>query len=496
MTPVFLLAVGCSPPAPAPSGGGVAAPTREPAPAARTDGDAPARRRGPPNVLLVVLDDVGVDKVAAYGESKDAPPTPTLSGLAREGVLFRNAWAHPYCSPTRAAIQTGRYAGRFGLGYVVFPERDGPELPPSAVTLPEMLERAPTRWDSSLVGKWHLGSSQSGPAATHPGRQGYAWYASTLDNLHGPRGYWSWTRNENGTLREETRYATTVVADDAIARTRAMAEPWLLTLAFHAAHAPWHDPPPELGGTLGPNAGPAERYDAMLRAADAELGRVLSSMDPAVRARTMVFVIGDNGTADPAVRPPRDPAQAKGTVYELGVNVPLIVAGPLVTRPGESDALVHAVDLFPTIADLANVELTTLPDPVDGRSLLPALADPTAAIHPTILTETFQPNGAPRPVARARAIRGPRYKLVAAERQGQPPVEQLFDLKGREDDGPDLLATGTLSEDARQALQALRAELARQLPDDGAGEGDGAPPREGKAKAGGPPGKARKHEGR
>lgn len=492
LAPLSLL-LACSSPPPAPAGDGGATLAREAPPAPP---DAPARRRGPPNVLLVILDDVGVDRVAAYGESKDAPPTPTLTGLAEEGMIFRNAWANPVCSPTRAAIQTGRHARRSGLGYVVFPERDGPELPPDAVTIPEMLARADRPWDTSLVGKWHLGSSRSGPPETHPGRQGFAWYASTVDNLHGPRGYFRFTKSENGTLREVDGYATTVAADDAIARTRAMREPWFLTLAFHAAHAPWHEPPPELGGRLGPNAGNAERYDASLRAADAELGRVLSSMDPDLRARTVVIVIGDNGTADPGVRPPRDPEQAKGTVYELGVNVPLIVSGPVVSRPRSvSDALVHAVDLFPTIAEIAGVDVKTLPDRLDGRSLLPALSSLDAPVHDHLFSEIYQPNGATDPQLHARAVRGARYKLVVEERKGQPATERLFDLEGRDDDGPDLLAGGSLSDEARAARDDLRARLDAELPPLRGPAGGDDDARQGKAK-GGPTSKAKTGKGR
>lgn len=450
--------------------GGPAEPPPKPAPAE----PAVAReRQGPPNVLLVILDDVGVDRVAAYGETSTATPTPTLSGLAAEGVLFRNAWVHPYCSATRAAIQTGRYAGRTNIGYVVFPDEDGVELAPDEVTLPELLARAPDRWDSSLVGKWHLGTERSGTAASHPGRQGYAWWASTDHNVDGPGGYFRWKRNLNGVEAPTEAYATTVQADDAIARAKEMAEPWLLTLALNAAHAPLHAPPEALSGPLPPDATDADRYDALLRAADAELGRVLGSLEPELRARTLVIVIGDNGTMHAGVRPPQDPEKAKGTVFEGGVNVPLLVSGPLVAKPGESQALVHAVDLFATLADLAHVDVSALPNPIDGLSLLPALADPSATIHRLVYTEQFQPNGPPEERKFfARAIRGKRYKLMVVTRQGKT-REFLFDLEGRTDDGPDLLTAGPLSPDAREALALLRTELSKR---DGVPAGTGTDP--------------------
>jgi len=486
LTAVFAWWSACSsappPPAPAPGAG----------PASRQEEPAPPPRNTPPNVLVVILDDVGVDRIAAYGETTDVTPTPTLSSLAREGVLFRNAWAYPYCSATRAALQTGRYAARTGIGYVVGTEREGHELTPEEVTIPEMLANASTKWDTSLVGKWHLGSARSGPTETHPGRQGFAWYASTVENLHGPNGYYRWTRDLNGVLGEADGYATTVQADDAITRTKQMTEPWFLTLAFNAAHAPLHLPPVALAGKLPPNASPAEVYDAMLRAADAELGRVLASMPPGVRERTMVFVIGDNGTMQAGVRAPQNPDAAKGTVYEGGVNVPFLVAGPLVTH-GESDALVHAVDLFPTVAAIAGVDPRSMPNPLDGRSLLPVLKDPAVEVHRWLVTEQFGPNG---PLAARnhydRAIRGLRYKLVVSERDGKR-VEQLFDLQGRTDDGPNLLADGSLSEAERQALDDLRAELDRQAPGLGRSPTERRGEADGRGKVGGPAkGKARK----
>ena len=92
------------------------------------------------NVLILVADDLGIDSVAAYGVSEDLPSTPVISALAADGVLFRNMWSNPVCSPTRGALQTGRHGFRTGIGIGVF--EGGWALQTSEVTLPEMLDLA------------------------------------------------------------------------------------------------------------------------------------------------------------------------------------------------------------------------------------------------------------------------------------------------------------------------------------------------------------------
>ena len=109
------------------------------------------------NVLVLLMDDVGIDKVAAY-DGPYAPPTPTLDRLAAEGVRFTRAYASPVCSPTRGILLTGQHARRNDLGWIVDTgDRDG-ILPLSATTIPEAL---PASWANSAVGKWHL----AGPSA-------------------------------------------------------------------------------------------------------------------------------------------------------------------------------------------------------------------------------------------------------------------------------------------------------------------------------------------
>ena len=271
-------------------------------------------------------------------------------------------------------------------------------LPYEERTIPEVLASAAEPWATSMVGKWHL-SSLDPDAGTlgDPGLQGFAWHSGSFGNIGN---YEDWDEDRNGVSVERTTYATTDTADDAIARIAEMTEPWFLYAAFNAPHSPYHEPPEALApGTF---ATIEERYAAMITSVDAELGRVLASMDAEQRARTTVIVVGDNGTPFEVIG--GDDGRFKGSVYEGGVRVPLLVTGPRVGTPGSrSDALVSVVDVLPTVAEIAGVELG--PDPVDGLSLLPVLADPTLPVHEAVYTEVSTDETS------AFALRDPRWKL-------------------------------------------------------------------------------------
>ena len=150
-------------------------------------------------------------------------------------------------------------------------------------------------------------------------------------------------------------------------------------------------------------------------------------------------------------------------MFEGGLNVPFIVAGPLVNTPGESAALVHGVDIFATAAEIAGVDLASVVDdagvviPIDGQSLLPYLADPSTPGRTYLYAEQFEPLGFGPYKLDQRAVRDARFKLVI---DGLTGSEKLFDLQGRFDDGPDLITAGPLDPVAAAALVGLEAAMA------------------------------------
>ncbi|MEQ1565957.1 MAG: sulfatase-like hydrolase/transferase [Myxococcota bacterium] len=361
-----------------------------------------------PNVLIVLLDDVGADKVAAYG-FPDAPPTPTLSALADEGVRFDQAWATPVCSPTRAALMTGRFAYRNSVGAVIM-NRQVKELPLDELTLAEVARSAATPYATAAVGKWHLATADSPSGLGHAHAQGFQQFAGSMNNIAGDHTYVSWDRvGFDGVEAVETGFSTTVITDDAITAARHMQEPFLLYVAFHAAHRPLM-PPPEavLGGFEVDPQSETSLYDANLVAADHEIGRLLDALGER-RERTVVFVIGDNGTPGHA-KDAEGMEGGKGSFTEGGLRVPFLVSGPGVTARGASDALISVVDVLPTVAELAGVE--RLDPTLDGVSLVPAFTDLGARVHERLYSETRHPAEGPPWRNVGRAARDASLKVV------------------------------------------------------------------------------------
>ena len=148
-----------------------------------------------------------------------------------------------------------------------------------------------------------------------------------------------------------------------------------------------------------PEATPNAHYCATVQALDSELGRLLAALSPQVRANTTIIFVGDNGTPNEAMVPPSVAGKGKGTLFEGGVNVPLIVSGKGVsTGSNVCDALVEAVDLFPTVADLFGVDYRVgVGDnrPIDGLSLESYFSAPSApSLRTTVFAQKFSPNGA------------------------------------------------------------------------------------------------------
>ncbi len=402
-----------------------------------------------PNIVLIIADDFGVDFLGAYGEGAAPPCTPNIDSFATDSLLFRNAWTNPVCTPTRAAVLTGRYGFRTGMGGV----GGSFGLPFSELTLPEML----TGYNSSAVGKWHLAGNGGN---SHPNSTGFGYFAGALSG--GLPDYFQWPKVVNGVSSTSTNYATTDTADEAIAAMGVMSttsEPWFLYVAFNSPHSPWHVPPAALCPaaancntafcmTVDDNSPNWRKGKAMVEAMDTELGRLLAALDQVDPDAYVVF-IGDNGTPGQLSQSPFPSNHAKGTLYEGGVNVPLIVRGPGVV-PGESQALVSSVDLFATFAELAEVSATT----EDSISMVPYFTNPALSLRSTVYSETFSPNGGTFPYpTHVRAIRGERYKLIRTNGQ----ADEFYDLWMDAFEGSNLLPSLSTSE--QTAHDQLLAEL-------------------------------------
>jgi arylsulfatase A-like enzyme len=419
---------------------------------------------GPPNLLVILVDDLGVDLLNVYGQHPAPPPTPNIDQLAEDGILFRRAYAQPLCSPSRASLLTGRHIRRYGMGGVVSANcTEKPhELPVDEVTIPETLASA--GYTSAAIGKWHLSNTASTTGFKLINTQGFD-FASGTYGWNCGTDYYFWDHHINGVLQgQRTEYLTTFEIDEALKQSNSLPEPWFIYLAVHAIHGPWDLAPDELHQyDVDKNSPLWERAEAKLEALDTEIGRLLANMNPEVLERTTIVFAGDNGSSNKIIPPPMNQTgewveQDKGTVYERGVHVPLIIVGPTVSQPGgESHALVHLMDILPTVAALADVDPASVPGakPLDGVDLSDYLSDVSTPSKRTyVFSEILMPVGPPPYTKENYTVRNERYKLV--ERNGH---EELYDLVRTIDIRENNLLRNPLPPNAQAAYNELRAKL-------------------------------------
>jgi len=398
-----------------------------------------------PNILMIVADDLGVEKLASYGVGSAPPATPAIDRLAAEGMVFRNAWSNPVCSTTRATIQTGQFSFRTGIGSTV----DEPDLGlrhDIETTLAEMIARAPVAdYTTAAFGKWHLNGEDDpdGFGFTAVGAAGFDHFEGTMRNLQAFFGgtYFSYEKVTNGIVEDiENSYATSDTVDWAVDYLSQAAGPWFGYVAFHAPHQPFHRPPEDLAETTdcidGQSGDEMACVRAMITAMDTEIDRLIrgvSNDEPLV-----VIFIGDNGTDGRVAEPPFSESHAKGSLWEGGINVPMIFWSPGLIDVGTSDALVNTVDLFATIAEIVGYDYTQIPA-LDSVTLTPYLL---GNVHPAPrrlnFAELFKPNGCDATPQTGQAIRDERYKLIrlpANTGEG----EEFFDLTADRWEKNDLL---------------------------------------------------------
>lgn len=411
----------------------------------------------PPNILLIIADDMGLDASPCYAVGSDKPRMPHLERLCREGLVFENAYAAPMCSPTRATILTGRYGFRTGVGTAVG-RRSDKGLALSETTLFQFLDRhAPEKYAHAVIGKWHLSAANNG-GIDHPAKAGVGYYAGVISGTI--RDYFSWPRTHQGETRTVDRYITSALTDEAIGWIGKQGDkPWFLWLAHVAPHLPLHLPPKALHTRHHLAADPprgrrggTEYYLAALEALDREMGRLLA----AAPKNTVVVFIGDNGTPNQTVQDPYERGRAKASVFEGGTHVPMIVWGHDVTRAGQREKrLVNSTDLFATIAELAGiVRASTDKWPEDSVSFRRFLGSSSGTDRNVAYVEQFGPAGGQANNRRQQqygwAIRDDRWKYVTNARHG----EQFFDLRTDPHEQNDLVRQG-LSTEAKAAFESL-----------------------------------------
>ncbi len=402
----------------------------------------------PPNIIFIIADDLGWDAYGNYsGINGTKANTPTIDSLASNGITFTNFWVNPICAPTRATMLTGKFGFRTGVG--------GVQTPPTSVLASSetiiqkyINDKTSDEYATALIGKWHLSQSNQLNA---PEDFGIGFFSGIF--LGAIPNYYNWTQTSGGSQQNITTYATTHLVDQSVSWIEQQTRPFFLWLAFNAPHTPFHRPPLDLitDQSLVDNqatidANPYPYYLASIEAMDTEIDRLIYSMTPAQRENTVFVFMGDNGTPREVTQTPYADNSSKGTLFQGGINAPLIFCGKNVTRQNVVEtALVQGSDMFATLADLAGAGSA---DYEDGSSIKPLLSDANATKRTFVYSEQFDNTSTRND---GYAIRNADYKLIHLENG----TEYLYKLSIDPFEQTNLM-TASLSAEAQQNLDKLR----------------------------------------
>lgn len=338
---------------------------------------APAR----PNLIVIMADDLGYADLGCYGN--DRFPTPHLDALAREGLRFTDFHSNgPVCSPTRAALMTGRYQQRSGVDEVVFADpargkRGSHGLQPREITFAELLQGSGYR--TALMGKWHLGYDRKFNPR-HNGFDEFRGYVSGNVDFHShidQANFPDWWHNLDQV--DEPGYSTHLITRHAVRFIEEnRARPFCLYVAHEAPHAPFQGPkdPPVRGPKAQPplqGAEIARAYREMVQEMDKGVGEITAALRRlGLAENTLVFFCSDNGGTREGNNGPLN--GQKSTLWEGGHRVAGIAWWPGQIKPGTTDQVALTMDLMPTLLEIAKVSVPA-GHRLDGVSLAPLLLE-------------------------------------------------------------------------------------------------------------------------
>jgi len=339
-----------------------------------------------PNIVYIMSDDQGWKDVGYHGSDIQ---TPNIDRLAAGGARLDQFYAQPMCTPSRAALMTGRYPFRYGLQTAVIPSASKYGLATDEWLLPQALKQA--GYYTAIIGKWHLGH---GDRKYWPRQRGFDYqYGPVLGEIdyftHSAHGVTDWYRDNK--LVKEKGYATTLLGNDAVKLIGAhdFKAPLFLYLTFTAPHAPYQAPQEYIDKYKQIADHSRRIYAAMITAMDDQIGRVVAALDKRkMRDNTLIIFQSDNGGPASAmftgeidmskVKIPADNGpyrDGKGTLYEGGTRVIALVDWPGHIKPGSVvDQPIHMVDMYPTLTGLAGAPIVKS-KPLDGLNVWPVIAE-------------------------------------------------------------------------------------------------------------------------
>jgi len=338
-----------------------------------------------PNIVYIVSDDQGWKDVGFHGSDIR---TPSIDKLANQGARLEQFYVQPMCTPTRAALMTGRYPFRYGLQTLVIPTPSKYGMPTEEWLLPQALKQAGYR--TVMVGKWHLGHADR---KFWPRQRGFDYHFGAMVGeidyfTHSSGKVKDWFRDDKPV--KEEGYVTHLLGKDAVAQIMAHdpKTPLFLYLAFTAPHSPYQAPQEYLDKYKN-IADPTRRaYAAMITAMDDEIGKVVAALEKKkMRENTLIVFMSDNGgnrlamlAGDADVSKLKLPADngpyrgGKGMLYEGGTRVVALANWPGHIKPGEVKEMMHVVDMYPTLAGLAGAS-GKKDKPLDGLNVWSTISE-------------------------------------------------------------------------------------------------------------------------
>ena len=424
-----------------------------------------------PNILFILADDLGWGDVGYHGA---AIRTPNIDRLVESGVELDRHYVQPMCTPTRAALLTGRYPSRFGPHATV--PSNHPVMSDGYETLASTLRNA--GYDTGLFGKWHLGSSPQ----YCPNEFGFDWSYGSLAGGVDPynhlykSGPYSRTWHRNGQPVDERGHVTDLIVDEATEWIESRRNPWFCYVPFTAVHVPVKAPQDWLdryrAGEYDPDAEKDRsfrEYAAYASHMDSAVGRLIESLRRTDQiANTLVVFTSDNGAlesdtlgqaqlypghqeASPRLGSNLPLRGKKGQLYEGGIRTPSLMSWPGTLEPGMVTAPIHVSDWMPTLTSLVGCEPTDDPqwDGIDAGTMLgfsSNFGQPDRAIY-----WCFRAN--------ELAVLSGGLKLIAREQEGSFEDIELYDIDADPYETTDLAPTRP--DVVEDLLDIMRAERQR-----------------------------------
>ena len=442
---------------------------------------APAPRTRP-NIVCILIDDMGWADGGCFGSK--FYQTPQLDALAAAGMRFTQAYAAgAVCSPTRAALMTGKYPARLHLTDWI-PGEGAPQnsrfkipdwqqhLPLEETTLAEALKKLGYR--TAHLGKWHLGGEEF-----FPEHQGFDTNIGGSDKGQPGSYFWPYGATNNAWRvpglaergGQSGEYLTDQLTDEAVRFIEANQDkPFYLSFCHYAVHEPLQGKPElihQAADRPGADGQSNTVYAAMLRSVDESVGRIVKKLDALHLAdRTLIVFTSDNGGAVHFGQPPATSnfplRDGKGSAYEGGLRVPLLVKLPGVTRAGSvCDTPVITMDCFPTLLEVAGADKSASRTAVDGVSLVPLLRGEKTWPHPELFWHYphYLNDGKVSPYSVARVGD---WKLIHFYEAGR---EELYNLAADISEKNDLVAANSAKRKELGArLDAWLKKVGAQMP--------------------------------